>query len=265
MLNTEQKLPQRPCPLDPVERERLLLEHLADVRYIARRIHDRLPSQVPLEDLIDAGVLGLMDAVDKFDPSKKVQLKSYAKFRIRGAILDSLREMDWSPRSLRKQARKIEEANRQLSSTLGRSPSETELAAHLGMDLHEFQHLLGELRGLSLGSLRDHTGEDSGDEEVCAYQPGSVDEDPFFLCLRSEMKSLLAEAMNDLDENERHVVALYYVEELTRKEVGAVLGVSESRVSQIHTAAMVRLRARVQERLSTPRAAGAAAVQALRS
>src|SRR5277367_2120860 len=108
--------------LDPGERERVLLEHLPQVRYIARRIHDRLPAQVPLEDLIHAGVLGLIDAVGKFNPGKNVQLKSYAKFRIRGAILDSLREMDWSPRNLRRQARRVEEARRELAAQLGHAP-----------------------------------------------------------------------------------------------------------------------------------------------
>src|SRR5215468_6554430 len=129
-----------------VERQRLLNENLTEVRYIARRIHDRLPSHVPFEDLVHAGILGLIDAVDKFDPQKNVQLKSYARFRIRGAILDSLRQMDWSPRNLRRQARRIEEANRDLSAELGRAPTEAEIASKLGMQLSEFQLLLRDLR-----------------------------------------------------------------------------------------------------------------------
>ncbi|MBZ5698052.1 MAG: FliA/WhiG family RNA polymerase sigma factor [Acidobacteriia bacterium] len=232
---------------DPEERERLLLEHLPQVRYIARRIHNRLPAQVPLEDLIHAGVVGLIDAVEKFDPGRNVQLKSYAKFRIRGAILDSLREMDWSPRHLRRQARRIEEAHRDLKLRLGRVASEPELAAELGMNLEEFQHLLGELRGLDLGSLQAESTDTQSEEDVVSYCPGGVDKDPFFLCLRGEMKSLVATALEDLDEKERQVVTLYYLEELTMKEVGAVLGVGESRVSQIHSVALVRLRARLEE------------------
>src|SRR5579872_850219 len=133
----------RPMPLDAAERERLLTENLPEVRYIARRIHERLPVQIPFEDLVHAGVLGLIDAVDKFDRSRDVQLKSYAKFRIRGAILDSLRASDWSPRRLRKQARLLAETSRALSTELGRSPSEAELAARLGMELPQFQQLLG--------------------------------------------------------------------------------------------------------------------------
>ena len=137
---------------DPAKRDHLLLEQLPQVRYIARRIHDRLPQHVALEDLVHAGVLGLIDALHKFDPSKHVQLKSYAKFRIRGAILDSLREMDWSPRELRKKGRIMEQAHRKLRAQLGRAATEPELAAEMGISLGELQRLLGDLRGLDLGS-----------------------------------------------------------------------------------------------------------------
>jgi RNA polymerase sigma factor FliA len=229
------------------ERERLLLEHLPQVRYIARRIHDRLPAQVPLEDLVHAGVVGLIDAVEKFDPGKNVQLKSYAKFRIRGAILDSLRELDWSPRHLRRKARQIEQAHRDLKLRLGRMASEPELAMELGMSLEDFQHVLGELRGLDLGSLHTESTETTSDEEAIGHKPGGSDKDPFFLCLREEMKSLVASALEDLGKKERQVVTLYYLKELTMKEVGVVLGVGESRVSQIHSVALVRLRARSEK------------------
>ena len=234
---------------DTEDRERLLLEHLPQVKYIARRIHDRLPAQVPLDDLIHAGVVGLIDAVEKFDPSKNVQLKSYAKFRIRGAILDSLREMDWSPRHLRRQARRIEEAHRDLKLRLGRVATEPELAKELEMKLEDFQHLLGELRGLDLGSLQAESMDPQADEEVVSYRPGGTDKDPFFLCLHGEIRSHITNALEDLDEKEKQVVTLYYLEELTMKEVGAVLGVGESRVSQIHSAAIIRLRARLGELL----------------
>jgi RNA polymerase sigma factor FliA len=241
-----QALPPRPVK-NTEERERLLLEHLPQVRYIARRIHDRLPAQVPLEDLVHAGVVGLIDAVEKFDPGKNVQLKSYAKFRIRGAILDSLRELDWSPRHLRRKARQIEEAHRDLKLRLGRMASEPELAVELGMSLEDFQHLLGELRGLDLGSLHAESTDAKSDEEAISHRPGGSDKDPFFLCLRGEMKSLVASALEDLGKKERQVVTLYYLKELTMKEVGVVLGVGESRVSQIHSVALVRLRARSEK------------------
>jgi RNA polymerase sigma factor for flagellar operon FliA len=232
---------------DPEERERLLLEHLPQVKYIARRIHDRIPAQVPLDDLIHAGVVGLIDAVEKFDPSKNVQLKSYAKFRIRGAILDSLREMDWSPRHLRRQARRIEEVHRDLKLRLGRVATEPELAAELEMKLEDFQRLLGELRGLDLGSLQAEYSDPESDDDAASCRTGSAEKDPFFLCLHAEMKSLVAGALEDLDEKERQVVTLYYLQELTMKEVGAVLGIGESRVSQIHSAALIRLRAALQD------------------
>jgi RNA polymerase sigma factor for flagellar operon FliA len=230
-----------------MERERLLLEHLPQVKYIARRIHNRLPAHVPIDDLIHAGVVGLIDAVGKFDPSKNVQLKSYAKFRIRGAILDSLREMDWSPRHLRRQARRIDEAHRDLKLRLGRAATEPELAAELGMNLEAFQHLLGELRGLDLGSLQAESTDPRSEDDIVRSLPGAADKDPFYLCLHVEMGTLVATAMGDLGEKERQVVTLYYLEELTMKEVGAVLGVGESRVSQIHSVALVRLRARLED------------------
>ncbi|MBZ5701341.1 MAG: FliA/WhiG family RNA polymerase sigma factor [Acidobacteriia bacterium] len=230
---------------DSAKRQQLLLEHLPEVSYIARRIHERLPPHVPLDDLVHAGMLGLIDAVDKFDPRKKVQLKSYARFRIRGAILDSLRQMDWSPRNLRRQARRIEQAQQDLAAELGRAPQEPELAQNLGMPLAQFQRLRGDLRGLELGSLHRET-EDGPGEDAAVALASSPEEDPFHLCLESEMRALVAEALEALAEKEQQVVALYYLKELTMSEVGALLGIGESRVSQIHTAALVRLRARLQ-------------------
>jgi len=246
---------------DEAERERLLLEQLPQVRYIARRIHERLPRHVPIEDLVHAGVLGLIDALHKFDRSKHVQFGSYAKFRIRGAILDSLREMDWSPRDLRRKARRLEEAHHKLRAQLGRNPSEPELAAELAMDLRGLQRLLGEIDGLEITSLRVASPRDGKEEDLGEYLPDDPAETPLVLCLRSEMKELLARAIADLPEKERQVLALYYYEELTMKEVGAVLGVGESRVSQIHSMALVRLRARLSE-LTGGEAAGHYAARA---
>jgi RNA polymerase sigma factor FliA len=204
----------------------------------------------------------LIDALHKFDHSKHVMFGSYAKFRIRGAILDSLREMDWSPRDLRRKARRLEEAHNKLRSQLGRNPSEPELAQELGMDLRGLQMLLGEIDGLEVGSLRVASPRDGKEEDLCEYLPDHPEETPLLLCLRSEMKGLLSQAIGDLPEKDRQVLALYYYEELTMKEVGAVLGVGESRVSQIHSMALVRLRARMSELQSTQplpeRAAGAA-------
>jgi RNA polymerase sigma factor for flagellar operon FliA len=235
--------------LNSAERDRLLVEQLPQVKYIAKRIHDRLPPHVLLEDLIHAGILGLIEAVQRFDPARHVELKSYAKHRIHGAILDSLRDLDWSPRPLRRKARRIEEAHQKLRARLGYSPSETQLAEELGMSLDKFQHLLGELRGLDLRSLQSETREEGSERGVSNVTPATATEDPFSLCLRSEMKGLLAQAIGELPDRERQLLALYYYEELTMKEVGAVLGIGEARVSQLHSTAIIRLRARMNELL----------------
>jgi RNA polymerase sigma factor for flagellar operon FliA len=248
MLTAASKPGGRPALVDSEERQHLLIENLPEVRYIARRIHDRLPSHVLFDDLVHAGILGLIDAVDKFDSSKNVKLKSYARFRICGAILDSLRQLDWSPRHLRRQARQIEQVNRELASELGRSPSEPEVASRLGIELVEFQQLLGELRGLDLGSLQGQS-DDGLLEENAAVAATRPEEDPFHLTLRTEMRAILAKAIEELDEQERQVLGHYYLEELTMKEVGAILAIGESRVSQIHTAALIRLRSCLRGRI----------------
>ena len=229
-----------------IERERMLLEHLPTVRYIARRIHERLPQHVELDDLVSAGVVGLIDAFSKFDHTKKVQFKSYAQFRIRGAILDSLRTLDWSPRELRRKGRAVEEAIRALTQRLGRAPAEQEIARDMGLELTDYQQLLGDLKGLEIGSLHVERTEDSGDEEL-AYIPGSPEDDPLFRCLQSEMRERLAGAIDGLPEKERLVLTLYHYEGLTMKEIGQMLGVVESRVSQIHSSAVIRLRAALGE------------------
>jgi RNA polymerase sigma factor for flagellar operon FliA len=223
------------------EQEQLMIEHLPTVRYLARRIHERLPQHGDMDDRVSAGVLGLIDAFRKFDPEKKVQFRSYAQFRIRGAILDSLRTLDWSPRDLRRKGRAIEEAIRTLTARAGRAPSEPEIAAELGMELGEYQQLLGELKGLEIGTLHVEHSEDSGEEEI-AYVPNRPEDDPLFCCLKGEMRSRLASAIDRLPERERLVMTLYYYEEMTMKEIGLTLSVVESRVSQIHASAILHLR-----------------------
>ena len=240
------------------ERERILMEQLPQVRYIARRIHERLPRHVPFEDLVHSGVVGLIDALNKFDLSKHVQFSSYAKFRIRGAILDGLRELDWSPRELRRKGRLVESTYSELSGKLGRAPSEMEIAQQMGLNLRELQLLLAELDGLELSSLRIESSRDGKPEDLTDYVPSKPEDTPFFQCLRSETKHLLERAISELPEKEQRVLALYYYEELTMKEVGVALGIGESRVSQIHSLAMVRLRSRLNA-LNPPAAHGKAA------
>jgi len=228
------------------EQERVLLEHLPVVRFLARRIHERLPQHVDIEDLVSAGVLGLIDAFSKFDPEKKVQFRSYAQFRIRGAILDSLRTLDWSPRELRRKGRAVEEAIRTVTARLGRAPSEAEVAAELALGLEEYQQLLGDLKGLEIGTLHAERNEESGEEEL-AYVPGNPEENPLFRCLRGELEERLGEAIQNLPDRERLVMTLYYYEEMTMREIGLALGVVESRVSQVHASAVAHLRAALRD------------------
>lgn len=224
-----------------LERERILLEHMASVRFIARKIHKTLPRHVELDDLISAGMVGLLEAFNRFDAARHVQFKSYAQFRIRGAIIDWLRTLDWGSRDLRRKARAIAEATRMLTQQLGRVPTETEIAEEMALELGELQQLIGELKGLELGSLNaDHSRDD--DDEELQYVPAPEEEDPFFLCLQSESKQRIIDAIEELPEKERLVLTLYYYEELTMREIGSTLGVVESRVSQIHSGAVRRLR-----------------------
>jgi RNA polymerase sigma factor for flagellar operon FliA len=226
------------------EQQLVMTEHLPIVRFIARRVHERLPQHVPIEDLYSAGVVGLLDAFTKFDPSKQVQFRSYAQFRIRGAILDSLRTLDWSPRELRRKGRAIEQAIQTLTAQYGRSPSESEIAQQLRIGLPAYQQLLGELSGLEIGTLHSVRSEDSGEEEL-VYIASRPEDDPLFCYLDAEMRQRLTEALNDLPERERLVLNLYYYEETTMKEIGLILGVVESRISQMHASAVLHLRARL--------------------
>ena len=230
--------------MDTIERQRLVLENLAEVGYIARRIHERLPPHVSFDDLVQAGMLGLIDAVDKFDSQKNVQFLSYARYRIRGAILDNLRQLDWGPRNLRQQARRLEQASRELTGELGHLPSGSEIASKLGLPIEDFQRLLGDLDGLRLESLHHWAGEETREQHVpVAIRP---EEDPFQTTFRLEIRHLLGEALSELDGREGTVLGLYYLEEFTMKRIGEILGIDESRVSQIHAAALRHLRSRLR-------------------
>ena len=231
-----------PPEMPSVEQEGLLLEHLPIVRFLARRIHAGLPRHVDMDDLVSAGTVGLMDAFTKFDPEKRVQFGTYAQFRVRGAILDSLRKLDWSPRDLRRRGRAAEEAVRALCARLGRLPDESEVATEMGVSLKGYQSLLGDLQNLEIGTLHVEHHEGSGEEEP-VHIPGNQEEDPLSCCLRSELKDTLIAAIGGLPERERLVMTLRYFEELTMREIGLALSVGESRASQIHTSAVIHLQA----------------------
>ncbi|HKT13688.1 MAG TPA: FliA/WhiG family RNA polymerase sigma factor [Terriglobia bacterium] len=227
------------------ERNQLVLEQLPQVRFIAQKIHARLPHHISLEDLVNTGVLGLIEALAKFDPRRNVQLQSYARYRIQGAILDSLREQDWSPRLLRQKERQLEMTREKLQLELGRAPSQAETARGLGISDHQLQLLLRDLQGLEVTSLQEPTYLEghSLDEKMA----DTAEESPFVLCQRAEMNGLLEQAMSKLPLRKRQVLDLYYFKGLTMKETGTRMGVCESRVSQIHSSAVASLKARMKE------------------
>jgi len=235
---------------DPQVREALILEHTHLIRYVAGRIAMRLPAHVALDDLHSAGVMGLIDAVDKFDPDKKVQFKTYAEFRIRGAILDELRAMDWVPRSVRKKSTDLEDVYNRLQHQLGRPAEDDEVARELGVSLDQLHTLLDEVSGVNLLSLDDQESPLGRlDSETVLKALGRADEgeDPLALLGLAELRQSVATAISGLPEKEKLVVSLYYYDELTMREIGEVLGYTESRISQMHTKAILRLRARLRD------------------
>jgi RNA polymerase sigma factor for flagellar operon FliA len=224
------------------ERERALVRGLEQVRYIARQIHRRLPPQVLLDDLVSEGVLGLLDAHRRFVKSRRVKFETYAGHRVRGRILDSLRELDWCPRELRRKARRLKQAETELESRLGRHPTEAELARELGMSAQEMNTLLREVCGLEQLSLQAISPETGDDAALPEFEPPDARPGPLEQCAEAERRARLAAALEQLPLRQQQALALYYVEELTMKEIGAVLGVGESRVSQMHSNALLRLR-----------------------
>ena len=229
------------------ERERLIMEHLPQVRLIARRIHDRLPGSVGLEDLISTGIVGLISAIDHFDPSLNVKLKTYAEYKIRGAILDSLRGLDWAPRQKRKKAKMIEAAIATAEQHLHRTPAEDEIAAELKLDLDQYHGWLVEIRGVNLGSL-EYTGGEEGGRDLLKYISDNEENWPSKILERAELERLLAEAIDRMPYIERTVLSLYYHEELTLREIARVVDLHESRVSQLKTQAILRLRGYIEKR-----------------
>ncbi len=245
-----QHVSYRLIAFDETQREKVIIEQLPHVRCIARRIHARVPRQVLLEDLVHAGILGLLEAVNKYDPNKNVQLRHYAAFRIRGAILDSLREVDWGTRDLRRKARRIERAISDCKVRFGREPTELEIAAELGVTLQLLQHLRGDLYALDLLSLQEMAGDGWSSDDVLTDRIGE-ENDPFYQTLRSEMIVLLGKAARELPRQERRVLTLYHCKELTMKKVAILMGIGESRVSQLYGKAILRMRVRMHELLRT--------------
>src|SRR3984885_9187901 len=229
--------------VDVDERNALVMQELSQVYYIASRIRERLPQHVELEDLVNAGVIGLLEANRTFDSSKNAQFKTFAKFRIRGAILDSLREADWGSRSLRRRGREIAEATARLESRLGRHPVESEIAEEMHLETDHLRKIIAQLDGLHLAGQQVSPSNDRAEPlDVIESAPNLDDPDPFDLFLQGEEKAHLAEALSKLSEREQLILSLYYREELTMKEIAEVVGVALSRVSQIRQASMKKLR-----------------------
>ncbi|MGA2051213.1 MAG: FliA/WhiG family RNA polymerase sigma factor [Terracidiphilus sp.] len=238
------------------ERNELVMRELPQVYYVAARIRERLPKQVDLEDLVQAGVIGLLEACRNYDSLKDAQFSTFAKFRIRGAIVDSLRKLDWGSRTLRRRGREINTTVAKLESTLGRQPLEEEIAADMQMTLDELQSTMTQLDGLYLVGQRTSPSHDHADSyDLIESAQSSDDDNPFNVCLQGERRAQLVEAVSQLSEREQLILSLYYKEELTMKEVSKVVGIAVSRVSQIHAAAMVKLRAslnHLRERSKAP-------------
>lgn len=230
------------------DREQLILEHLPQVRLIARRIHERLPDNVSLDDLISTGTLGLIAAVDRFDPSLNVKLKTFAEMKIRGAILDSLRGLDWAPRNQRKKTKLIEAAVSAVERRLRRVPTEEEVAEELGLDIEEYHQWLTDCRGINLGSLQYSNGGDEKSGDLLDYISDKEDNWPSRQLERAELEKLLAEGIEKMPYTERTVLSLYFYEELTLREIAEVVKLHESRVCQLKSQAILRLRAYVEKR-----------------
>jgi RNA polymerase sigma factor for flagellar operon FliA len=232
---------------DAIARDELILNYSPLVKYVAGRLASSLPQTVDTADLISYGIFGLIDAIEKFDPGRAIKFETYAISRIKGAIIDELRAMDWVPRSVRSRAREIEGAYVALENTLRRVPSDQEVAEHMNITLKEFQDLLAKLSYTSVVSFEELWvgGErDEGQNAIGSIKDDTA-EDPVAIFETGEIKEILAGAIDKLPDRERTVVALYYYEGLTLKEIGQVLGVTESRVSQLHTKAVLRLRAKL--------------------
>jgi RNA polymerase sigma factor for flagellar operon FliA len=225
--------------VDVETRDRLVMQHVGLVKALASRLAHRIPAQVELSELISVGVLGLIDAAGRYRPSLGVPFDAFARRRIHGAMLDALRELDWAPRSLRKMRRRVDAAVAQLRHDLKREPTEADIAAALQMSERDYERVLDQLRAADLAVIR-RSSSDGRDELEVAVDP---DEGPHAHLERSELRAMLAEAITELPERERQILSLYYHQELTLAEIGEVIGVGESRVSQLRTQAIARLRA----------------------
>jgi RNA polymerase sigma factor FliA len=228
-------------------RNRLIKQYLPLVKYVAGKLAVGMPQNVEFDDLVSYGVIGLFDAIEKFDPGKHVKFKTYAVTRVRGAIFDQLRQLDWVPRSIRQKTRELEDAVRRLEAQLGRAATDQEIARELGVNEKEFERLILKISGTTVLSLNDvwYAGEENDRMSIGDSIESPQSRNPDSIVEKQEVKRVIVEAINELPDKEKKVLVLYYYEDLTLKEIGAVLGVTESRISQLHTKAIMRLRGRL--------------------
>lgn len=226
-------------------KDALIMKYASFVKYVAGRIAVNLPSNVEFDDLVSYGILGLIDAIDKYDSDRNIKFKTYAKTRIRGAIFDELRVLDWTPRSIRQKARKLEKAYAKLEGKLGRDARDEEVAEYLNIDISELHKLFDETKKSLLLSLDEIFYDDEEGSSRFDFIEDQKSDNPQSKIEEAEAKKILADAISKLSDRERMVITLYYYEELTSKEIGKILGVSDSRISQLHTKAILRLRGRL--------------------
>jgi RNA polymerase sigma factor for flagellar operon FliA len=234
--------------LSVAERDQLIIRYAPWVKFIALRMAAKLPSHIQAEDLISAGIIGLIDALDKFNPAREVQFKTYAQIRIQGAMKDELRALDWASRSMRQKVKRLEHVYTTLEQELGRPPASEEVANSLGIEMDEFEEMLDDVKGTSLVSLEE-LGQGPASEDKTNLLEALLtreDQDPLEVLNLQDLKKALSLAISELPEKERLVLSLYYFEELTMKEVGKVLNLTESRISQLHTQTILRLRSKLK-------------------
>jgi len=247
MATTTRKYKQDGKKIDKRTKEKLILEYSPLIRFIAQKIAVRLPSNIEFDDLVSSGVIGLMDAIDKYDPSRDNKFKTYAEFRIRGAILDELRAQDWVPRSVREKAKSLERAHARLEQRLGRIPTEDEMTTELNISKDEYFELLNQVKSVSLVSLDEAGSFNSSDRKSILNLIESCKiPSPLVQLNLKKIKQVVTQAIENLPEKQRLVLSLYYYEDLNLKEIGEVLDVTESRVSQLHTQAILWLRRKLK-------------------
>ena len=236
---------------DDMTRDEIILKYAPMVKYVAGRVSMKLPQSVDVDDLIQVGILGLIDAISKFDPQRGIKFQTYAEFRIRGAILDELRSMDWVPRSVRQVASKIQEIYLRLEGELGHPAEDQQVATKMGISIQEFYQHLDSVRGISILSFEDLRPSLEDEEwDVLEILADPLVLDPVETIGLQELRLALSSAIDGLPEKERLVVTLYYFEELTMNEIGEVMGLTESRISQLHSKAALRMRGRIRRVLA---------------